>query len=112
MYCAALATGKPGLPKSSFDSIFYADKEYYVFIHLINNIKQILVGIELKCIKNWLVTGHCLKHCHKRDPEKQSLRESLWILGWTRVAFEKQFHWRREPELGGSEWVAVKKWKQ
>ena len=55
IHCVVLAIGKPdttGLLKFSFDAIFYADKEYYVFINLISTIGQILVGIELKYIQN------------------------------------------------------------
>lgn len=55
IHCVVLATGKPdttGLLKFSFDAIFYADKEYYVFINLISTIGQILVGTELKYNQN------------------------------------------------------------
>lgn len=56
MHCAVLATGKPGLHKFSFDSIFYTDKEYFIFNHLISNIRQILWEKNLNVLTiDWLL---------------------------------------------------------
>lgn len=56
MHCSILATVKPGLHKFSFDSIFYTHKEYFIFNHLINNIRQILWEKNLNVLRiDWLM---------------------------------------------------------